>query len=227
MSAVRERLEAAREYAGLSVRALHLEMQEREVPGSSYPNVHRYLKGELEPSLGFLREAADVMHVRPKWLIADAGEMTEEAERARLVEARAARGDIEDPPEFIVQDIRSGFDPDTPPTETEWWLSGRPVAVAELVAATRRKQRAYRMATGFGDDAPAEEADSIAAEMAIRVGEALRATLDALDVDPESMDHDAREDFIRGMATAIIATVNAAPRGAQVIGIAHVADQED
>ena len=54
--------------AGRSVSSFHRILAERQVPGSSYAMVHRYLRGQWKPSLGFLEAAAEVLGVRQQWL---------------------------------------------------------------------------------------------------------------------------------------------------------------
>ena len=60
-----------------SIREFHKRIAERDVSGSSYPVIHRYLKGEVMPPLDFLEAAAEVLRVRPAWLILGEGEPTE------------------------------------------------------------------------------------------------------------------------------------------------------
>ncbi|MCH7623707.1 MAG: helix-turn-helix transcriptional regulator, partial [Nitrospinae bacterium] len=74
--AVGERLKQAIEtHAGISIREFHRRMgpDGRGVSGASYPNIHRYLKERVEPSLEFLRQAAEECGVRQEWLIVGAG----------------------------------------------------------------------------------------------------------------------------------------------------------
>lgn len=54
--------------AGRSVASFHRILAERQVPGSSYSMVYRYLRGQWKPSLGFLEAAAEVLGVRQQWL---------------------------------------------------------------------------------------------------------------------------------------------------------------
>lgn len=57
----------------------HRDMTDKKVPGSSYAMIHRYLAGKKMPSLKFLEGAADVLSVRPAWLICGDGERTKTA----------------------------------------------------------------------------------------------------------------------------------------------------
>lgn len=65
---------------GMSIRGLEEEMREREADITSYGAVRNYVKGEKLPPLTFLEEAAEVLAVRPEWLILGSGEMTEPEE---------------------------------------------------------------------------------------------------------------------------------------------------
>jgi hypothetical protein len=86
------------ERTGISIREFHRRMgpDGRNVPGSSYPNIHRYLSEKpqqrLEPTLEFLRHAAEVCEVREEWLIAGAGLPTEEQEQASAHSKRRRDG---------------------------------------------------------------------------------------------------------------------------------------
>lgn len=60
------------------IRAFHREMERREVRGASYAMIHRYLSGEAVPPVEFLEVAADVLGVRPAWLICGDGPMRDE-----------------------------------------------------------------------------------------------------------------------------------------------------
>ncbi len=52
--------------------------------GSGYRTILTYLNGKSEPSLEWLAEVADVTGVRPAWLLSGHGQMTQEAEDARV-----------------------------------------------------------------------------------------------------------------------------------------------
>ena len=65
------------------IRAFHREMEEREVRGSSYAMIHRYLAGDDIPPLELLEAAADHLGVPAAWLICGEGSPTELREGAR------------------------------------------------------------------------------------------------------------------------------------------------
>ncbi len=54
--------------AGRSISSFHRILAERQVQGSSYAMIHRYLRGQWKPSLRFLEAAAEVLGVRQQWL---------------------------------------------------------------------------------------------------------------------------------------------------------------
>ena len=60
-----------------SIRKFHKLISEQDVPGNSYPVIHRYLRGAAKPPLAFLEAAADLLGVRPAWLILGDGKPTE------------------------------------------------------------------------------------------------------------------------------------------------------
>ncbi len=84
MRTIGERLRWALEHREISIRAFQQEMHSMQVPGSSYPAVHRYLKGETTPSVEFLMKAAGFLKVRPAWLIVGDGFPTEEEQLEEL-----------------------------------------------------------------------------------------------------------------------------------------------
>jgi transcriptional regulator with XRE-family HTH domain len=83
---------AVEEVARISVREFQRQMEALGVKGSSYPNIHRYLSDRSEPSLEFLRSAAEKLGVRYEWLTVDDGEPTEEAETRRRLRDGIAHG---------------------------------------------------------------------------------------------------------------------------------------
>ena len=117
--------DAVTNHAGISVREFHRRMAEREVPGSSYPNIHRYLADKAEPSLEFLRKAAELLEVTYEWLAVGVPPKTE-AERSFRVALDAEPGywlevmggELVDPPpedeeelewRGVLRGLREGF----------------------------------------------------------------------------------------------------------------------
>jgi hypothetical protein len=85
-----ERLRGAIERKEISVREFHRKMKAKGIPGSSYPNIHRYLSDEVDAPLEFLRAAAEVLEVRAAFLALNDGAMTEREQRAVELAADAA-----------------------------------------------------------------------------------------------------------------------------------------
>ena len=75
-----KRLRTALEECGMSVREFHRQMEGRSVRGSSYPTIHRYLADKSEPSMAFLKSAAELLEVRESWLAQGDGARTEAEE---------------------------------------------------------------------------------------------------------------------------------------------------
>jgi transcriptional regulator with XRE-family HTH domain len=82
-SASRLKGKVAEKYGNLS--DFQRDMAARGVKGSTYPTVHAYVHDESKPSVDFLITAAELLGVRPAWLILGDGEPTE-------IEAVATRG---------------------------------------------------------------------------------------------------------------------------------------
>lgn len=59
-----------------SIRKFQREMEKTGVRGHSRQMIHAYLSGEREPSIAFLRKAAEVLGVREAWLMAGSGRKT-------------------------------------------------------------------------------------------------------------------------------------------------------
>ncbi len=74
----------------MSIRAFQGEMKRRDVPGASYPTIHRYLKDETSPTLDFLHSAAEVLDVRAAWLATGEGTPTERIDAKRILRHLAA-----------------------------------------------------------------------------------------------------------------------------------------
>jgi len=84
------RLRRAIEHSALSIRGFQETIDKRDVRGTSYAMIHRYLKDETEPPLGFIREASDILGVRVAWLATGQGEMSPEAEASDALQRTLA-----------------------------------------------------------------------------------------------------------------------------------------
>ena len=65
-----------------SIRAFSVAMKARGASGHSRQMIHSYISGGIDPSLGFIREAAAELGVREPWLAFESGPRTEEEEAA-------------------------------------------------------------------------------------------------------------------------------------------------
>lgn len=198
-------------------------------PGSTRAMIHRYLANNAKPPTppaAFLVAAAEVLSVNTEWLAFGIGHPTSLHE----VEEQAARAAIAEAPEHIMQDIRAGFASEADPREPGWLDQAGLFAVAALINAWRLKVDGYARALRqeWPADEPLLEADvgsrghdtNVTAQIAHGIGAAARATLDALDVDYPRMAPEARSAFLLGLAQAIIATADAPPAPADVLGVA-------
>lgn len=198
-------------------------------PGSTRAMIHRYLANTGKPPTppsAFLAAAADVLDVRAEWLAFGIGHPTP----LHALEEQAARAVIAEAPEHIMQDIRAGFASEADPREPGWLDQAGLFAVAALINAWRLKVDGYARALRqeWPADEPLLEADAgsrghdtnVTAQIAHGIGAAARATLDALDVDYPRMAPEARSAFLLGLAQAIIATADAPPAPAYVLGVA-------
>jgi hypothetical protein len=81
---IKQRLEHARELRGFSLRKFQQEIeklarQDKSVPATSYPAIHRYLKDKkTQPPSDFVAAAARILRVRPEWLLLGEGPRTVE-----------------------------------------------------------------------------------------------------------------------------------------------------
>ena len=76
-----DRLGTAIERKDISVSAFHRALNKDGVKGSSYAQIHRYLRNKSVPSIEFIEAAAELLDVRAIWLVSDEGAMTEGVER--------------------------------------------------------------------------------------------------------------------------------------------------
>jgi transcriptional regulator with XRE-family HTH domain len=85
METIGERLRRAIEDWG-SIRKFQQAMEASAAPGTSGPAINRYLKDETEPAISFLNAAAEVLGVRPEWLMTGYGSPTTEPTAAEVAE---------------------------------------------------------------------------------------------------------------------------------------------
>ena len=143
------------------------------VSGSSYPMVHRYLKGSAEPSLSFLRHAADILHVRYEWLAVGQGGMTEDEEAVRHAPKKGA-SEKQTTGERIWGGIEDSF-----PSITRAWRGGW--SLKELYPPLYG--RLLRTAKNENVPLSASQDEALTRSIGGRLGKAAQAPLDALGID--------------------------------------------
>ena len=92
--------------SGQRLLAKQLEDHAPKLLGRTLSSIRTYLEGKQEPSLAFLREAAEVLGVRLPWLTYGIGQPTEEEQRA--VET-AADPKFKEAIQIIVDQLRDGL----------------------------------------------------------------------------------------------------------------------
>ena len=100
------RLQQALDRQGMSIRELHRSLESTKVPGRSYPQIHRYLKGDPEPPLKFTRAVAAILGVRASWLALGDGEMTEASMRRSELLRRTA---VQDPLSIVLDHTPTNY----------------------------------------------------------------------------------------------------------------------
>ena len=90
---VADRLQQAVRDRFPDVLAFQRAMQKKGVTGSSQGSVYAYIGGASVPSLEFLKAAAEILNVRPEWLMLGSGPRTEEEHRREL-ERLMSLGDL-------------------------------------------------------------------------------------------------------------------------------------
>jgi hypothetical protein len=195
MRKVSERLELQLAKGGHSIRWLALELERREVNGSSYGNVYAVAKGKTQPSLELIEAMAAVLGVNVEWLAFERGHVTDEhaAESASPASARSSW-----PWEHVRDGFRKGFGPGA---DSVLGISGERVgARGFLIARTARL-----LAASPAREALVPPGKSLGLKGAARViGKALRAPLRALAIDPRGpILDDVMDDYVMSVCLAL------------------------
>ena len=196
--------DAITNHAGISVRQFHRRMVEQKVSGSSYPTIHRYLADKAEPSLKFLRKAAEVLDVTYEWLAVGVPPKTEAERSFRLAldyepgywiavmagELVDEPPDEEEEPEWrgVLKGLREGFG-----------SGGARLIGHAMLRATVLGTWAQLMLDGvfgIGEDKSSAEIPYLTGR---NLGRVLRAPLDAGEVAPEAM---SDREFVEFMTSA-------------------------
>jgi len=195
------RLRRAIKDSGRSIRGFQREMEAKEVPGSSYPMVHRYLKGDRDPGLEFLRESASLLGVRLEWLLGD-GPMTEEAARRAAIET-AASSRVGKNVDLVTGWVALGMGLPKAPrggSHTPGWLA------PTIHLFTERLQGMLRAWDDQQPDVPHDEREAMPLDersVAMDVGRSIVAPLEALGLHVD----DLSEFELRNYVMASVATL--------------------
>lgn len=179
------RLDEALTAAGQSKRAFIKAMTARGTPGSSEPAVYRYLRGESEPSLSFLTEAAEELKVRREWLAFGDGAPTEEEEQARRRRTVRAADRRKGPSVAWWGEFCQGWE----------WIS--PESQAALVGALEKWVAARANGSIRGDVAPADNP----------VGRVFNDTLETLGIDAATLTPAQLDKFATFIALALTTAI--------------------
>lgn len=221
-----ERIERSLAIAGMTVKDLERALD--GVEGASYANLHRYKSDKKSrPSADLLHAVAGAAGVDPEWLVTGDGEPTEDLAAERAHEGALATEVTTAGPDYVLREIRRGFDPESDPKDARY-PDVTPFVRAALFRAWRIKRhgnrRAYvdaqlggheirdvdiRAGERLEDRRAADHAELVSdmdVEAARQVGRSLRSVLDALDTDYTRMDSASWERFALGVAQAIEAS---------------------
>ena len=196
-----------------SIREFSSQMEDRDAPGRARQTIHSYLKGDAEPSLKFLRIAAEVLGVRYPWLATGQGEPTEARPRsledARIQEAATGGEEttVEDRFHFQFSVLRGmGFQADTAYYP---WMG----ALGEVGRAFSRSQPVFPL------DAPRIGGPEL--------GAALGSVLDALGIDREYMSHDTQNAYAIALMPALMALVPQWEKQQRIADATYIPEEED
>lgn len=174
---------------GLRLFQRRMEAHAPDTPGTSLSAIQGYLRGEPEPSLRFIEEAARLLGVRGEWLAWGAGAPTEEEEAIRR----------ETPEEELAQVCAAVYGALGIPDQgfgraTEVWAP----AARQAAIAYWQARHLWVTLTGEGERLSRPEAtEAIAA--------AIAAPLEALVMDPLRVDD--LPDYVQAIALAIHRTL--------------------
>jgi len=164
------RLDEALAIAGKTIRGFHGEISQGDVPGSSYPVIHRYLRGKTTPPIEFIDAAAGLLGVRRAWLAFGEGEPTEVEEATRGAGADATASDYAAVLEEAITEEFPPFANLKPWARSAVWEVVNRVARAE-------KARAHLLVEDDQERVDSCESDLVSAVM---VAKSLRAPIEYL-----------------------------------------------
>jgi transcriptional regulator with XRE-family HTH domain len=202
MSSVTERLQEAMHDADWSIRKLHSAIQATGVRGRSYINVRRYVRGEAEPPLEFLRAAAMLLNVSETWLVTGEGrksiveESAEDQPHAWI--SRDGAGDASSREEYkrlleIESAICTGMNFRMP---RSW------AVMPSLVHVFRQRWFWQWRHPGAETTDEVELPDD--RRLGHEIGQALMAPLEALKVDPNTLESDEVQRYLMSMVPVML-----------------------
>ena len=152
------------------------------------PALYRYLSDETTPSLAFLREAADILGVRPAWLAFGDGEPTDAEQKI------ANRLEFEEGGRDKASDLAMWN------ALTRWigpYAEEGSIGVVEAMDAAMRLAKYQAMRDGVRPD------DALVAKAVETVGRFLRSALEHSPVDIDEAPFEWRYDNLRDFTTQV------------------------
>lgn len=231
---VGERVGEALEIADMSVKGLQRALEEKDVEGGSYANLHRLKGGKKErPSAELLHAVAEATGVDFVWLVTGEGEPTEARKAAREEVEGVSRAQIEASSALRKHSTlalqaaieralgRSTVEPPDPPEGTMEELGSE--EGAEWREAVDRAFRSRRIHPWTGPLADVLRRFQPSSTEPVRfplgsgvgveaVAEALAGPLDALDVDVERMGFDEVDDYVLSMVPVLMSLADSPAR---------------
>ena len=173
-------------------------------PRITYPSALRYHR-DRTPTAEYLTRVSTAFDVTLDWLMKGTGMARDDADELLTDRMESLR----ESSRLVIGDIASGYG------DNAEWITSDPAIRFQLLRCQRRKDAGYRkhvaMLTG----------ETVGVEVGLQVsrgiGKALRAAVNALDVDPNTLSPGAREDLVVAFAQMVIAVENAPPAGAKIV----------
>lgn len=197
------RLEELREkIVGVSLQSFVDTLNEKGDP-IIYATALRYHR-DRRPSAAYLANVASVFRVRLEWLVNGSSPVREEPPDPADDPAHA-----KDSADDVLSDIVIAYG------DRAEWITHDPAIRDQLLRCQRRKDAGYREHVAMLTDRETVGVE-VGLQVSLAIGRALRAAVDALDVDPNTLSPGAREDLVVAFAQMVIAVENAPPGPAKV-----------
>lgn len=160
--------------------------------GTSLSSIQTYVNGQLTPTLGFLKAAAEVLAVREAWLISGDGHRTEEEKLAGGNSGLALIGDARTRQRQIEEAFQKGAEVELPLRE---WVRETPRPALQVLLRLWQLRCSQVW--------PNAERRRVRVELARQLGRAVVAPLWAMGIDPTDLNDDVLEDHILAMAPVL------------------------